>query len=239
MGRAQVAQIRQGLNIEIFRVIRTDVIERGRQDPGAGLDARVFLWRGAQQENRQGKQQPADAGFVAGFAVHHFPDEAGNQRRGPGIGIRAEHQAAIDDQLREILVVRELQGHTVQQAGIVHKQVAPQAVGIRGGPGGMVHMGRDKSDRAFGEGEVVLADDHLPAAAPADADFHAVVEMQPRALHRADEPVVPVQGKDRKICRKLIIPVFRKDDPRSGHGAAPPVRLSAMQRIHYTPYGEK
>ena len=237
--RTQVAQLRQGLNIEIFRVIRTDVIERGCQDPGTGLDARVFLWRGTQQVDRHGEKEPADAGFVAGFAVHHLADEAGDEGFRPGIGIRTEHQAAVDDQLGEVLVVRKLQGHAVQQAGIIHKQVAPQAVGIRGGPGGVVHMGRDKGDGALGEGKVILADDHFPAAAAADADFHAVVEMQPRALHRADEPVVPVQGKDREICRKLIIPVFRKDDPRSGHGAAPPVMLSAMQQNHYTPHGEK
>ena len=64
MGRAQVAQVRQRFDIKIFRVIRTDIIKRGCQDPGAGLGARVFLWSGAQQENRQGQQQPADAGFV-------------------------------------------------------------------------------------------------------------------------------------------------------------------------------
>ena len=80
---------------------------------------------------------------------------------------------------------------------------------------------------------------YASAAAAAKADFHAVMEMQPGTLHRTDEPVVPVQGKDREICRKLIIPVFRKDDPRSGHGAAPPVMLSAMQQNHYTPHGEK
>ena len=43
--------------------------------------------------------------------------------------------------------------------------------------------------------------------------------------------------------RTVEIPVEEESNPaarqEAGHGAAPPVMLSAMQRIHYTPHGEK
>ena len=98
----------------------------------------------------------------------------------------------------------------------------------------MQRVRRHESDGIRPEGHFLVFEDHIAAASAAEADFQAVMEMQPAAAHRADAPFLALKHDHRKIHRQFVITVFGNAGFRSGHGDAP----FFLFRLHYIRNGE-